>query len=430
VTIGSLVDFRTLLGLFRLATPNIARMPRLRLRPRLLLLIASATFGPLCMGAVPAGAAGTATLEGTTVSYTDSVGASDELSVSISNEELATDAEELGGWRVGFLQYNPATTIGPGCRQGFVSTICPTGAVAPAASIDLGVGNDQVRVETTPSIPGQQATIAGGPGDDLVQAYQTNGVIDGGSGNDRFEVDRRYSINQFPPEITPGGVLRGGDGTDTVDYTLALQDVDVSLDGKANDGRQGEGDNVMPDVENVVGAAFGSALIGSNGPNELTGGLGDDQLVGAAGQDRLDGSSGNDTIDALDGTGGDRVTCGDGADVAFVDAGDLVTSEDVAGGTPCEKVVYAPAVPSSLRWKSKRIAVSASCPKLSTATCSGTLRLTSNAGKKLASVSYRVKPGKKVTLRLRPARKPSRKAVLVVAPKGSAPMTGRAVSIR
>ncbi|MEV4421829.1 hypothetical protein AB0L40_17870 [Patulibacter sp. NPDC049589] len=399
--------------------------------PLRILPLSLAVATALLVGAASAGAAGTATLDGTTVRFVDPVGAADDLKASISSVPQENDVERLGGWRVGFLQYDPATTPGAGCQVGFVSTICPTGGTVPGVAIDLGGGNDQLEIGTNPAAPGLKATIAGGPGDDEIEVYQTGGTIDGGAGDDVISPDNRMSINQFPPEPTPGGVIRGGGGTDTVEYSSVLTPIDVSLDSKANDGRKGEGDNVMPDVENVTGGPYGGALIGSAAANELTGGGSADRIVGGAGKDQLDGRGGNDTIDALDGAAGDRVTCGDGADVAYVDAGDLVTSEDVQGGTPCEKVVSAPGVSSSrLRFRSKRISVKLQCPKLSTATCSGRLRLSTPKGKKVASATYRVKRGKKATVALKARKRPARQAVLIVAPTGTAPIAGRVVSVR
>lgn len=413
----------------RTGARSVARRGR---RPRrgLALALGSAALGLLTLGTAPA-VAGTATLAGTTASFGDPAGAADDLVVSILSIPLENDADRLGGWRVDFLQYSPATTPGAGCGVGFVAAVCPTGTAAPAVAVDLGGGDDKLRVTTDPAFAGQQAAIAGGPGGDRIETYQTIAAIDGGPGDDLILPDDRFSVLAMPPAATPGGVIRGGAGTDTVEYANALDAIDVSLDGKADDGRKGERDNVMPDVENVVGAQFGGRLIGNDRANAITGGGGADRIVGGAGKDQFDGRGGDDTFDALDGAGGDRVTCGDGADVAYVDAGDLVASQDVQGGTPCEKVIYAPGASSStLRYRSGRIGVPLDCPKASTAACSGTLRLATTAGRKLAAASYRITRGKRATVRLKVRRKPTSRATLLVAPKGSSPIAGRAVRLR
>jgi len=182
---------------------------------------------------------------------------------------------------------------------------------------------------------------------------------------------------------------------------------------------------VMADVENVIGSAYNdNVLIASRAANRLEGQGANDRLVGGAGKDYLVGWAGSHTLDALDGAGGDRVECGDGADVAYADSGDVVADD-------CEKVSWAPAVASSkLRYRSKRISVKLKCPKASTATCRGKVRLTARSGKKLAAASYRIKRGKAATVRLKAREKPGRKATLYLAPKGTNPIAGRAVTVR
>jgi hypothetical protein len=82
------------------------------------------------------------------------------------------------------------------------------------------------------------------------------------------------------------------------------------------------------------------ALAGSAAANRLEGRSGSDQIAGGAGRDTLTGSGGVDTLDALDAAGGDRVECGEGADVAL-DAGDIVGAEHSAAGAACEQVSWA-----------------------------------------------------------------------------------------
>ena len=48
--------------------------------------------------------------------------------------------------------------------------------------------------------------------------------------------------------------MYGAGGIDTVTYANSTPSVFVSLDGVANDGAGGEGDNVDPTVENLVGS--------------------------------------------------------------------------------------------------------------------------------------------------------------------------------
>ncbi|HST38650.1 MAG TPA: hypothetical protein VLK58_04040 [Conexibacter sp.] len=84
--------------------------------------------------AAPPADAGTAARDGTAVRFADPVGTGDNLSVTIDSIPLDQDADGLGGWRVSFLQYEPATTPGAGCATGFVSTVCPRAPRRPRRS--------------------------------------------------------------------------------------------------------------------------------------------------------------------------------------------------------------------------------------------------------------------------------------------------------
>ena len=84
----------------------------------------------------------------------------------------------------------------------------------------------------------------------------------------------------------------------------------LSLDGVANDGEPGEGDNMATDVENANGAIGSSVITGNSGPNVLRGGQSADVIRGA------DGISGNDVVDG-----------GFGFDTCTADVGDVKTCE-------------------------------------------------------------------------------------------------------
>src|SRR6185295_14762220 len=77
---------------------------------------------------------------------------------------------------------------------------------------------------------------------------------------------------------------------------IVAPNLTVSIDGVANDGDTGEGDNVKTDVETVVGGDGADTLTGSSGNNKLVGGIGNDSLNGAAGDDILDGGVGADVM--------------------------------------------------------------------------------------------------------------------------------------
>ena len=237
-----------------------------------------------------------------------------------------------------------------------------TGSGPSSASYGIrgGEGND-----TLESGNGAD-TLLGEAGNDVLEASDGADTVDGGAGDDSLSAESLQDA---------ADVYIGGDGFDSIggnvstgnDFSEPNTDIGVSLDGVANDGEPGEGDNVMPDVERVKALGRHVTLIGSDAANELiaTGnsstirGLGgDDRLIGADGADSLEGgegadyleggfgpdvldggggvdqfvgdkterdviASGNDTIRARDGLA-EQINCGIGSDSAIVDLADVV----------------------------------------------------------------------------------------------------------
>ncbi|MGH8571254.1 MAG: calcium-binding protein [Gammaproteobacteria bacterium] len=159
-------------------------------------------------------------------------------------------------------------------------------------------------------------------------------MLDGGSGAD----DLRAGPGPDDPLGGDGNdALRGGLGADLLDAGPGSGDevvylenahenvrVIVSLDKTANDGIQGEKDNVLDSAEIVAGGTGPDTLSGNDGPNRLIGNVGDDVLIGNKGADVLDSGLGNDqlasnrlfgvpvedsAIDTLDGGLGDSDRC-------------------------------------------------------------------------------------------------------------------------
>ena len=163
--------------------------------------------------------------------------------------------------------------------------------------------------------------ITGTSAGESIYARAGNDVVNGAGGNDELDGG-------------PGAdVLNGGDGSDAVLYDGSTG-VSVTLDGVANDGAAGEGDNVGADVEDIFGGDGADKLIGSRSANTIDGAGGDDHITGGAGKDAIFGGSGDDVIDAGDGQI-DRIDCEGGSDVATVDRNDVTKS--------CEKVIFPPA---------------------------------------------------------------------------------------
>jgi Ca2+-binding RTX toxin-like protein len=210
--------------------------------------------------------------------------------------------------------------------------------------------------------------IMGGPGND---------VEDGGPGDDRIG----YSAGINNDDDQGGDTLRGGDGSDTLLLNAHTGGMTITIDGQANDGAPGEGDNVGGDFETTEGTSANDVFTGSaahdqfnggSGNDEIHGGGGDDDLIGGSGDDKVYGDAGVDKVqgysgaDKVDGGAGtdqiygdvancsvfctydsdelfavdgekDSVDCGSGADTAHVDGLDVVafcTSVDRQGPAP------------------------------------------------------------------------------------------------
>ena len=175
--------------------------------------------------------------------------------------------------------------------------------------------------------------MTGGPGGDLVKGGLGDDTLDGADplllgadGPDDLRGKRgrtRRRRGRRPASGGPGPDQPGGAGVDTADYSVATGPVAISLDGRANDGQEGERDNFGADVEGGRGGGEADILSGSAGRNVLSGGGGEDFIQGGKEADRLDGNDGNDAIQSRDATR-DRVSCGRGSDVAIADDQDLV----------------------------------------------------------------------------------------------------------
>ena len=126
-------------------------------------------------------------------------------------------------------------------------------------------------------------------------------------------------------------VISGGPGIDTLGAALPMPAF-ISLDGVANDGVAGAHNNVMADVENLIGGNADDTFVGNASANRFTSGGGSDTLVGGGGRDRIKAGSGDDHIDVADGEF-DKVSAGDGTDDVMLDCG--VDQAKEAESTTC-----------------------------------------------------------------------------------------------
>ncbi|MEA2241072.1 MAG: hypothetical protein QOD24_628 [Solirubrobacteraceae bacterium] len=195
-------------------------------------------------------------------------------------------------------------------------------------SVDLGDGDDHATIRSVPGTdarPGAISVTAGAGDDRLENAANAVVRFDGGDGNDTLVAGPAASA-----------YLLGGAGADVMASdarccavaSYADHDatgVRVTLDGKANDGVAGEGDDVRT-----------AGVIGSPGPDVITGDDRANSLSGGGGADVLDGGGGDDSIDATvqdapASDAPDTVTCGAGHDEVVADANDKVALD-------CERI--------------------------------------------------------------------------------------------
>jgi Ca2+-binding RTX toxin-like protein len=189
--------------------------------------------------------------------------------------------------------------------------------------------------------------VSGGGDDDLLVGNSADNILVGGGGADElFGVEANDQLlggagadglsGGRDDDVLDGGadadVLAGDSGRDRADYTWSPAGVKVTLDGGANDGVPGEGDNVWTSVEDVTGSLLSDVLLGNSGANELLGLAGNDDLLGNGGpdhlvggrdSDRLFGGFGDDELDGVDQVGGNDRLLGEGdTDTCASDGGD------------------------------------------------------------------------------------------------------------
>jgi Ca2+-binding RTX toxin-like protein len=227
--------------------------------------------------------------------------------------------------------------------------------------VNLRAGADQLKIDPNVTLPstidsGSGGTtsgdnIQGGSGPDLIYVRSSFGVAKGGGGNDNLQnfggINLLYGENGNDTLIskrttTSDSRYEGGNGTDTIDYTMATINM-VLRNGQSGEYIAGTTPPVvngasLPDgvltMENfysgsgndfVYGTAGNNIIRSGAGKDQVRAGAGNDTVNGGTGEDALYGEDGNDTFYSKDNTK-DFLSGGIGTDKANKDAIDILNS--------------------------------------------------------------------------------------------------------
>ena len=246
-----------------------------------------------------------------------------------------------------------------------VAALALVPATAFAATIQGGPGNERLRGTNAPDTidgnlgndrihgrgaddnllggPGNDRVFGGG-GNDTIRGVQGNDFLNGGAGDDNVAGDANDTGDRTSFDRIFGAAgndtLKGGDSRDRIHGGSGND----TSDGENGHDRMsgGTGDDTQ------TGGAGNDVIFANLGVDTSSGGDGNDVLwalargdvQGAADQvgDTLDGGNGNDRFRTRDGEV-DRITCGQGADRAFLDNVDVIgdASAENPNGS-CERV--------------------------------------------------------------------------------------------
>jgi Ca2+-binding RTX toxin-like protein len=215
-----------------------------------------------------------------------------------------------------------------GSRDGASHTVDQLVGGGAQDTIDGGAGDDVLYGgdgdDAMTEDYGGNDQVYGEAGDDTLRGGTGNDVEDGGVGDDKIGWGYINSDDDQGADAVSGGV-----GTDELWLDRHTGAMTINLDGQANDGSPGEGDNIAPDFEVFVGTSGNDVFFGSPGPEQFSGNDGNDELHGGDGSDTLRGNYGNDTVN---GDGGpDQVEGSDGSDTVDGGAGADKIYGDTAG---------------------------------------------------------------------------------------------------
>ena len=284
-----------------------------------LVLIASlVSIGPALAAATCTFTEGTATVLLT--------GPGDAVTIGVQGGAITVDGSSCGA--AGVTNTDSVVVLDGGAGSSEVTLDLGGGPFAPGLTDEPG-DSDEIELFLDQLTGLDGLTVLGGAGADEL-AGGTEGVnLNAGeaSGMDVDVFSQEVAATSFSggPGADrwangPGAqTFQGGTGFDTVSYSSSGTGVTVTIDGAANDGAPGEGDNVAGDVEHVIGSSNADDLTGDGTAELLVGGGGSDELSGLGGDDELRGDDGNDTL--LGGANDDLLVGGTGDDDELAEAG-------------------------------------------------------------------------------------------------------------
>ena len=256
---------------------------------------------------------------------------------------------------------------------------------ADAASLAGGAGND-----TLVGSP-EGESLLGQDGDDDIAAGGGNDSVDGGQGAD----------------------VLSGPGHDEVSYAAAGRPLRLSIGDGPGDGAAGENDDILADIEDLIGGRRADVMTGSAGANRLVGLGGADRMFAGEGEDMLEGGNDGDRMDA--GPGPDRVTAG-ARDLPLLNDGERDRT-DCRSSAPVIEADSLDTFKSCAPWVSMRplgrprpglpVRIALRCPRSSAVPCRGHIFVRMTPGNRRLSRTVRfgpIRPGRRAVLTVRLSR--------------------------
>jgi hypothetical protein len=192
--------------------------------------------------------------------------------------------------------------------SGSADTIC---AGDGNDTIDGGTGTDTIAFSTNSDTSGITVNVTG----------SGSGTITTATGSSTFTRSEGFVGTQYNDTFTMGtsgvltGILNGGSGTDTADYSARSTAVSLNMYTNVFTSISG----TVSNIENLTGGSGADTLIGNSSANTLTGNGGNDIIFGGDGADTILGGTGKNIL--IGGKGADTITTNSssGGDIDIAD---------------------------------------------------------------------------------------------------------------